>query len=212
MIQSEEEAREWVGTAFDVSRETMERLDRFAKFLSEQNEHQNLVARSTLDQIWSRHIADSAQLLKFVPSPTASWLDLGSGAGFPGLIIAALHNGPITLVESRKLRVSFLEQAAELLQVRPRILPGRAERMEAEKYDVISARAFAELTRLLQIAHPFSTEMTRWILPKGKGAQTELEQVRSTWQGDFRLEPSLTDPDARIIIAQGVSSYRRNGS
>jgi 16S rRNA (guanine527-N7)-methyltransferase len=187
----------------------MERLAAFAALLRRDNEHQNLVSRSTLDHIWARHVADSAQLLRYAPAPEATWLDLGTGAGFPGLIVAALHGGPVTLIESRKLRIDFLARAAQVLGVMPRILLTRAERAPPGTYDVISARAFSRCDQLLEVAHRFSTENTRWILPKGRTAQTELEETVSTWQGDFRLEPSVTDPEARIIVAERVRPRRQ---
>lgn len=191
---------------FGVPRETLGRLESFADFLREENERQNLVARSSLGEMWQRHIADSAQLVRLAPSTAGTWLDLGTGAGFPGLIAALFFAGEVTLVESRKLRVDFLERAAEILGVagRTRILCSKVERMEAAPYDVISARAFAPLGRLLDLGARFSTIKTRWILPKGRNAQSELAAVESLWQGDFRLEPSLTDGDAKIIVAEGV--------
>lgn len=197
----------WLRRHFpDVPRETWERLDAFEGFLRLENETQNLVSRGTLDQLSLRHFVDSAQLLHLAPSAPASWLDLGSGAGFPGLIVGALSKHRVTLVESRRLRIDFLSRAAGLLQIldRVRIAGMPLERAATEKFDIISARAFAPLQKLLMLAHRFSTEKTIWILPKGRGAQSELEQVRNAWQGDFRLEPSLTDPEARIIVAQGV--------
>ncbi len=205
MIHTEEEARHWVETTFDVPRGTMEKFDTFASLLRAENENQNLVSHASLNHVWVRHIADSLQLLRFSRSPEASWLDVGTGAGFPGLVVAALHQGPVTLVESRKLRAAFLERAAEVLETRPRILHSRLEKVPAKPFDVISARAFARSEQLLALSHPFSTARTRWILPKGRSAQSELEQVKATWQGDFRLEPSLTDPDARIIVAERVA-------
>lgn len=209
MIRTEEEARLWLQEALGVPRETIARLQAFADLLRQENEQQNLVGRSTLDWLWVRHIADSAQLLSQVPSRDSSWLDLGSGAGFPGLIVSALHPGPVTLVESRKLRVGFLERAAEVLQVSPRIVPTRLERFPAEPFDVISARAFAGTAQTLAFAHSFSTEKTRWILPKGASAQSELDAARASWHGAFRLVPSLTDPAASIIIAEGVRPRRQ---
>jgi 16S rRNA (guanine527-N7)-methyltransferase len=203
---TEEEARAWVEAEFAVPRETMDGLDAFADLLAAENERQNLVSRGTLSQIWGRHIVDSAQLLRFVPSPEASWLDLGTGAGFPGLVVSALHGGPVTLIESRRLRVDFLHRAAEALGVTDRvtILLDRVERVPTRPFDVISARAFAPMRELLELAHRFSTEKTRWVLPKGRSAQSELEAAESSWQGSFRLEPSLTDPDSGIIIADAV--------
>jgi 16S rRNA (guanine527-N7)-methyltransferase len=205
-ITSDAAARQWLTEALNVSRETMERFAAFAALLAEENQRQNLVSAATLDQIWVRHFVDSAQLLSFDPDPASPWLDLGTGAGFPGLIVAALRPGPVTLVESRRLRTEFLERGADVLGVRPRILHSRIERVPAAAYRVISARAFAPALELLDVAHRFSTENTRWILPKGRKAQTELEAAESSWQGSFRLEPSMTDPDSGIIIADGVKA------
>ena len=199
---TEEEAK----AALDVPRETMERLEDYAALLEQENLRQNLVSKGSLGALWSRHIFDSAQLLRFSPAPAAKWLDLGSGAGFPGLIVAAMHRGEVTLVESRRLRAEFLQKAAEVLGVAGRvdILCSPLERLEARPFEVISARAFAPLDRLFELGERFSTDKTRWILPKGRQAQSELDAARTSWQGEFRLEPSLTDPEARIIVAEQV--------
>ncbi|HTU09335.1 MAG TPA: 16S rRNA (guanine(527)-N(7))-methyltransferase RsmG [Allosphingosinicella sp.] len=199
----EAEARAWVAGECDVPRETMARLDAFADSLRAENERQNLVSRGTLDQLWRRHIADSAQLLRFTPAG-ASWVDLGTGAGFPGLIVAALHDGPVTLVEERRLRVDFLRRAAEAMGVRVEILHAKAERVPPRPFDVISARAFAPLEKLLSLGTAFSTQKSLWLLPKGRNAETELAALGPSWQGEFRLEPSVTDPEAQIIVAEGV--------
>ena len=185
----------------------MARLDAFTDLLREENQRQNLVSKASLDHVWLRHIADSAQLLAFAPSPTASWIDLGSGAGFPGLVVAALHKGAVTLVEERRLRAEFLRRGAAILGVEVEIAATRAERMAPRPFDVISARAFAPLARLLQLGTGFSTKNSLWVLPKGRNAAQELEALDPSWQGEFRLEPSLTDAQARIIVASGV--YRK---
>jgi 16S rRNA (guanine527-N7)-methyltransferase len=208
----EAEARLWVERQFNVPRETMGRLDAFVALLRVENQRQNLVSAASLDTLWLRHIADSAQLLGFASSSKASWVDLGSGAGFPGLIVAALHEGPVTLVEERRLRVDFLRRAAESLGVTVEIVAGRAERIPRRRFDVISARAVAPLDRLLELGTALSTTKTLWLLPKGRNAQTELEALDPSWQGDFRLEPSVTDPEARIIVAQGVRRAGRGKS
>ena len=200
----ETDARAWLEREYDVPRETMERMDGFAALLREENERQNLVSRASLDHLWLRHIADSAQLIRFAPSPAATWVDLGTGAGFPGLIVALLHAGPVTLVEERRLRVDFLHRAAESLGVAVEIVAGKAERIGRRPFDVISARAFAPLGRLFQLGTGLSTAKSVWLLPKGRNAQTELEALDPSWQGDFRLEPSVTDSEARIIVAAGV--------
>ena len=198
----EEEAIEAIG----VPRETLDRLGAFVAFLRAENERQNLVSRGSLETLWARHIYDSAQLLKFAPAEAESWLDLGTGAGFPGLIAAALHPARFTLVESRRLRAEFLARGAEILGVADRveIVHARIEAVADRKYDVISARAFAPLDKLLDLATRFSTDQTVWILPKGRNAKSELDASRSSWQGDFRLEASLTDTDAQIVVVRGV--------
>ena len=147
---TEAEARAWIQQSFDVPRETMERLDTFAAFLRAENERQNLISKASLDSVWHRHIADSAQILLFSPSPQARWVDLGSGAGFPGLVVAALHLGPVTLIEERRLRVDFLRRAVRLLGLSVEILPMKVERVAATPFDVISARAFAPLPRVIE--------------------------------------------------------------
>lgn len=205
------QAKEWLKGELGVPRETLQRLEAFVEFLRAENEHQNLVSRGTLASVWVRHIVDSAQLLPYATSPSASWLDLGTGAGFPGLIVGLLHEGPITLVEERKKRVEFLAQAIEILGIGSNtvIQPTKVERFESQPFDVISARAFAPLDRLLGLSHSFSTTKTRFILPKGRNAASELDAAKASWQGDFRLEQSLTDADARIIVAERVSPKGR---
>ena len=201
---NESAARAWVEREFDVPRETMERLDAFAALLRDESSHHNLVSKASLDDLWLRHIANSAQLLRFAPSAKASWVDLGSGAGFPGLIVAALHSGPVTLIEERRLRVEFLHRAAAVLGVACEIIQRRAERVPPRPFDVISARAFAPLPRLLELGTGFSTTNSLWVLPKGRNAETELAALNFSWQGGFRLEPSVTDAEAQIIVAERV--------
>jgi len=193
---------EWL----DVSRETSSDLEAFGQLLVEENRRQNLVSQASLDDLWSRHIWDSAQLLRFAPS-ASSWIDLGTGAGFPGLIVARLGEARVTLVEVRKLRVEFLHRAAEILGVQEKveIHCAKAEALPERRYDVISARAFAPLDKLLTIGSRFASADTLWLLPKGRNAKSELEAACASWQGEFRLEPSLTDADAQIIVARGVS-------
>ena len=205
----ESAARQWIADHIDVPRETFDRIEAFLAFLRAENEVQNLVSRATLDQVWQRHVLDSAQLLPFAPE-AKSWIDLGTGAGFPGLMVAALHPARVTMVEERKKRIAFLNRGREILHVemKSEVLGAKVERLPARPFDVISARAFAPLDKLLALGERFATPTTRWILPKGRNAKSELEAVQSSWQGVFRLEPSLTDADAHIIVAEQV---RRRG-
>jgi 16S rRNA (guanine527-N7)-methyltransferase len=200
-------AKERLVSEFNVPRGTLKRIEAFIVLLERENETQNLVSRASLNEVWNRHVLDSAQLIRFSTSPGADWLDLGTGAGFPGLIIALLHEGPVTLVEERRKRADFLARAAQVLGLENKVViqPTRIERFESRPFDLISARAFAPIDRLLDVSHSFSTIKTRFILPKGRNARSELEAALASWQGDFRLEQSLTDPDAQIIVAEGVS-------
>ncbi len=188
----------------DVSRETRTRLDHFVALLREENSRQNLVSAASLDHVLARHVADSAQLWHLQPD-APSWLDLGSGAGLPGLIIAILSSGPVTLVESRRLRADWLRRAVEALRLaNVEVANARLENVPSFPVGVITARAFAPLPKLLALAHRFSTEETLWILPKGRSAAEELASVAATWHGSFRMEPSITDPESAIVIASGV--------
>jgi 16S rRNA (guanine527-N7)-methyltransferase len=190
----------------DVPRETLERLEFFVALLREENERQNLVSRNSVANLWTRHILDSAQLVRFAPATSRTWLDLGSGAGFPGLLVPLFHPAKAILVEARRLRAEFLRAAASVLGVEDRveIFPCKIEAVPDRAVEVISARAFAPLPRLLALAERFSRPGTVWILPKGRKAKSELDAARSSWQGDFRIEPSLTDADADIVVATRV--------
>ena len=206
----EEEAREWLRTRADVSRETFALLERFVALLLDESEKQNLVSRGSISSLWSRHIVDSLQLLDHA-GPSGAWVDLGTGAGFPGLIISLMRSHPMTLVEGRKLRAGFLEHVTENLGIanRVEVVCADVARVRRPPFAIISARAFAPLDPLFGIAAHLATDNTRWILPKGRNAKTELEAARASWQGVFRLEPSLTDEDAWIIVAEQVRSRAR---
>lgn len=200
---TEDEAKSWLIETFDVSRETQERLETFVAFLKAEAQLQNLISSATLDQIWARHIADSAQLLRFAPE-CGEWLDLGSGAGFPGLIVPMLSKHRVVLVESRAKRIDFLERAIEILDMADvAVVAGMPlDRLETAPYSVISARAFAPLPRLLDVAHRFSDDKTVWLLPKGRKAASELHEAQSCWDLDFSVEPSVTDCDAGILVGK----------
>ena len=191
-----------------VSRETLEKLQAYVALLEAENTRQNLVSTATLDTIWERHIADSAQILRFEPFIGASWADVGSGAGLPGIVIACLAEGPVTLIEPRRLRADFLHNVIESLNLRAAVLCAKAERVE-RKFDVITARAVAALPKLIEISHHLSTGKTVWALPKGRSAQCELAEARRAWQGKFHVEPSVTDADSFIVVATGVRARQR---
>lgn len=211
---TEDEARAWIGDRFDVSRETWVRLDLYIALLFDEMQRQNLIAESTRDQVWARHIVDSAQLIPLAPSASPAsrpWIDLGSGAGLPGVVVAILSGWRVTMVESRRKRVEFLEAVMDALDLRnASVFGGRAEVLEiVDRAAVISARAFAPLPRLLASSAHLAAKDTLWLLPKGKNAQNELESARQTWQGAFHVERSVTDPESAIIVARTVQKRGR---
>ena len=189
----------------DVSRETFSLLERYVDLLKVANAAQNLISASTLDTIWERHILDSAQLARFEPHAGASWIDIGSGAGLPGIVLATLVTGPVTLVEPRRLRAAFLEQTIAALGLAPRVsvVQSKIENVRGS-FDVITARAVAPLGRLLGLAHHLAHNGTVWPLPKGRNAKSELAEAQRSWQCEVRSEASRTDPDATVLVLSKV--------
>jgi len=214
IIETEAQARTWLVEKLGVSRETLVTLERFELLLQAEAAQQNLIAPSTIDQIWSRHFVDSAQLLIHARHPNGDrdlpWLDLGSGAGFPGLIVALLSDWEVVLVESRARRVEYLKRVVAALGIaNVRIIGRRLERIEPFPVSVISARAFAPLPKLLSLSQAFSTEKTLWLLPKGRNAVNELEMLGREWHHAFHVEQSLTEAGAGIVAGQLLRKNRR---
>ncbi len=204
MIDSEAAARAWLAALPECDAAAMGRLETLTRLLVEENVRQNLVSAASLDHVWQRHIADSGQLLAHVPRETAGvWLDLGTGAGFPGLVIAALRpNLRVVMVESRARRVAWLERACAALDLGNAEVKGsRLEQVDTFPAGIISARAFAPLDRLIALSARFSTSDTVWLLPKGRSARQELDMLRG-WTHTFHVEQSLTDPEAGVIVGR----------
>lgn len=202
MISSEDEARTWLRNLPECDDAAMARLEVLVRLLVDENRRQNLVSAASLDQVWTRHIVDSAQLLRHVPRETSSpWMDLGTGAGFPGLVVAALRpECEVLMVESRARRIEWLERARLAMGLdRASVIGERLELVPTRQVSVISARAFAPLDRLLELSSRFSTSDTIWLLPKGRSAQQELSDLRK-WRHMFHVEQSLTDSQAGIIV------------
>lgn len=204
MITTEQQAKDWLAAMPEWDATAAERIERLIALLIEENARQNLVAAASLPVIWQRHIVDSAQLLRYVPRETSSsWLDLGTGAGFPGLVVAALRpDCEVVMVESRARRIEWLERVRLGLGLNhARVVGTRLEQVETQAFSVISARAFAPLVRLLDLSARFSTKDTLYLLPKGRSAQQELMELRG-WNHLFHVEQSLTDPEAGVLVGQ----------
>ena len=206
---TESEARDRVAAL--VPRETVDRLDLYAALLCLRAAEQNLIAASTLPHIWSRHFLDSAQLL---PHATESgvWLDLGAGAGLPGLVIAAAGDRKVMLIEPRAKRCAFLSEAVSVMQINDlvEIVQSRAETAPPTCAAVISARAVAPLPALFKMGQRFANRDTRWLLLKGRSAAREVAAARGSWQADIKLVPSITDSEASIVVASNVRPGRRS--
>ena len=185
-----------------VPRETFLILEEYVALLVAANKVQNLIAESTVDNIWERHIVDSAQL---VPMARAGrWLDIGSGAGLPGVVVAIVTGEEVVLLEPRRLRVEFLQNVKQALGLsKLTIVQGKPSALKGQ-FENIAARAVAPASELFAMARHLSHNGTKWLLPKGRGAKKELAAVHASWQGAFRLEPSRTDPTASILIGSNI--------
>lgn len=193
-----------------VSRETQEKLEHFAELFRKWAKSINLIAPSTLEELWTRHIADSAQIFQIRPQP-GIWVDLGSGGGFPGIVTAILasefETGWVHLVESNQKKASFLRVALLETQARGTVHPLRIEDAVAKigPCDVISARALADLSQLFRYASPWMVGTnTTALLHKGRDYRSELEKARGDWAFDLVTHPSVIETDSVILEISGL--------
>jgi 16S rRNA (guanine527-N7)-methyltransferase len=200
-----------------VSRETVERLDAFVALLLDWQRTTNLIAASTIPRLWTRHIADSLQLIDLAPGARV-WVDLGSGGGFPGLAIAcALQQTPgamVHLVESNTRKAAFLREAGRVIATPIKVHAERIENFALHfegQLDAVSARALAPLDDLVNLAFPLlGKTATIGLFPKGQNAGVELRQASNRWAMHATMVASRTDPQARIIVVRNVE--RRRGA
>jgi 16S rRNA (guanine527-N7)-methyltransferase len=186
-----------------VSRETLARLKAYADMLADWNERHNLVARSTLPDLWRRHFWDSAQLAYHVPATAKTLADLGSGAGFPGLVLAAMRpDVAVTLYEATTKKCAFLQAAAERMALHVEIENARMEDLSPRPFDVVTARACAPLPRLLEYAHRFVSPNTVCLFLKGQNVGSELTEATKYWNMKLSQVPSQTDPSGAIVIVR----------
>ena len=189
---------------FDVSRETLAGLDEYEALLNKWNPRINLVARSTLDDVWHRHFADSAQLWSHIPPDPSKWLDFGSGAGFPGLVCAVFgkEKDPkleFILVESDQRKCAFLLTVIKALGLNARVEPKRIENLVSQKADIITARAVASLSQLLPMAEKHAHNGTVLLFPKGNSYESELTAARKHWHIGAQVIKSVTDSGSVIL-------------
>lgn len=194
----------------NVSRETVERLQDYVALLKKWNKRINLVARRSANEVWQRHIEDSAQILKYAPLPVERWLDLGSGGGLPGLVVAIIGAASgqiqqVTLVESDTRKAVFLGEVSRILGLNTVILNERIESIPAQNANVISARALADLPALFDLSIRQATAGATYIFPKGATHRDEIRRAMESWTFDVIVHPSVTEPDAAILVVRNLA-------
>ena len=197
-----------------VSRESLARLEVLASVLENWQRHINLIAPSTLAEIWHRHILDSAQLLPLIPKGVEAIADLGSGGGFPSLVLAAIQPAKVHLFESNAKKAAFLEEALRQLKVEAVVHRQRLELRKAPpnmpKVQVVTARAFASLHELLAYAEPFMAQGATGLFHKGQDVDAELTQAAKSWKITAQKHSSLTDSKAVILDVKEITRVDRN--
>ncbi len=195
-----------------VSRETSDRLETFVALLRRWNPRINLIAKSTLPDLWRRHLLDSAQLAPLLPARAQSLIDIGSGAGFPGLVLSIMGVVPdVHLVEADSRKAVFLHEAARVTGASATVHAHRLEQLRLGKFDVIAARAFAPLDVLLDAAARLTAVHTIFLLHKGKNLADELTAARKRWKMHERIVPSRSDRNASILILAEVIPVHATG-
>jgi 16S rRNA (guanine527-N7)-methyltransferase len=199
--------------AIDVSHETLARLKAYVGLLIEWNTPHNLVSAKSLEIVWQRHVLDSAQLIRFVPDQATSLMDLGSGAGFPGLVLAAMlreRAGFRTVVcESISKKCRFLVAAADRMELNIEVRNVRMEEARPEPFDLVTARACAPLDKLLGYARPFQRPETTNLFLKGQNVGSELTKSSISWKMDVQRHASLTDPSGVILEIRNLRHVQR---
>ena len=195
----------------DVSRETLDRLKRHVAHLTQWQSKLNLIGSSEIDHIWDRHILDCAQLMPFIKPVHGPKIDLGSGAGFPGMVLAILGVPDITLVESNIRKCVFLRQAARLTEAPVDIFEGRLEDYRPPvPARAITARALAPLDKLLDMAYPLLAADGVCLFLKGRNFKQELTDSRKRWHINAEILPSESDSSGRIVIIKGLEPIHAN--
>mgnify|MGYP002525876457 CR=1 FL=1 len=196
--------------ATGVSRETGERLEAYGALLEKWNRRINLVSRASMADLWRRHMLDSAQILDFIPAGSKRLVDFGSGAGFPGLVLAVLGVEGVELVESDGRKCAFLAEAARVAGVSPIIHNCRIEELPPAPADVITARACANLAKLCSYAAPFWAPRTCMIALKGAHIDEELTEATKCWNIQAERHPSLTDPMATVLCIRHLHHDKKS--
>ncbi|MEP2531664.1 16S rRNA (guanine(527)-N(7))-methyltransferase RsmG [Shimia sp.] len=205
MLESEQVMQD-----LNVSRETKERLRILADLLTKWNPRINLVSKSTLNTLWSRHVLDSAQIYNLATGPFVHWVDLGSGGGFPGVVVAIMAaesnaSGAVTMIESDQRKCAFLRTVLRETGVSATILSERIEKAHPQEADILSARALADLSTLFGFAERHLSKNGTALLPKGANWQKEVEAAQQAWSFDLEVIQSITEPEAVVLKVGDIS-------
>lgn len=195
----------------DVSRETIENLEGFAALTTKWTPKINLIAKGTVEDIWERHIVDSVQLYKFAPTRYNNWVDLGSGGGFPGIVMAIIAkqkqpDAKFTMIESDQRKSTFLRTAARELGLSVKVISERIEDAPPQLADVVSARALTALSGLLKLASRHIASDGICLLHKGKQAPQEIAEAQQDWSFQLEDHASITDPEAHLLAIQRITA------
>lgn len=198
---------------YDVSRETLLKLRAYEASLKEWQNKFNLVSNSSLEDAWNRHFIDSMQLFKYIPKSAKSLYDFGSGAGFPGMVLAIMASEKtpylkVSLIESINKKTLYLKHVSEICSTNVEIFNQRIESLPKNKVDVVTSRAMTSLNDLLSYAYPFCKTDTVCIFPKGKKHQEEIDEARKHWQFDCQTNPSETSTEGVILVITKLAKLK----
>ncbi|WP_025897355.1 16S rRNA (guanine(527)-N(7))-methyltransferase RsmG [Sneathiella glossodoripedis] len=187
-----------------VSRETLDKLRIYVELLKKWQRAINLVSKSTLPHVWERHILDSFQILKYAPQDKGTWVDLGSGAGFPALVVAMASDYDVHVIESDLRKCQFMREVSRETSTKITVHTKRIEAIDPFNADIISARALASLEKLLELAHPFATEKTTFLFLKGQDVDAELTKAAKCWRMTPVKHTSLSSSEGCVLQLKDV--------
>jgi 16S rRNA (guanine527-N7)-methyltransferase len=194
-----------VGVQLDVSRETLERLEIYVELLLKWQCAINLIGPRTVADVWGRHVLDCGQLMRYIPKDRSPVVDIGSGAGLPGLILAIMGVPDVKLVESDSRKCTFLREAARITKTPVEIVESRIEHLKNIAAGVVTARALAPLTMLTELSQSVTKRNTIYLFLKGKDLKNELTDLKKNWKMNWEVHPSVTNPDGSILKMESVA-------
>jgi len=192
----------------NVSRETKEKLLQYVSLLEKWNNSINLIAPSTVPDIWNRHIEDSLQIIPLLPKEKSNIIDIGSGAGLPGVVISLCSEHNVTMVDSDQKKALFLTETRRRLGASYDVFRDRIENIDGQTYDIVTSRACANLTKLLELSENFLEEKSYCLFHKGKNYSKEIEDAEKKWSFALEVIPSITDNEAAILKLTNIQRRR----